>query len=313
MEPKYIKTGEDNKYEYYRNDSEVLSDNGEEEIYEAILNTKDKFNVKINNKEIIIKKRTVNRIMILSDSQPEEQILFSHYKTVEHNKSNDKIKTQVLLNENLNPKNQNEQPHSKPYKKINEPLSDNNINKNSIVSDNNTNKNTVVINIPSYNNNYDDNDNIMFKRTENADNLLLVGLPTQAVKAKWFYLLLVLSGLINIIYFIYCVAEIKFLVNIFVIMLFGLFQIFTGFLGFNKINKRIYNDKMLYIFTIICSILPIINVILILVSDKTNDHIAFGIIVNIFAIIFSVLCIVFTNQLNKKGVLTRSNQMEQLL
>ena len=117
MEPKYIKTGEDNKYEYYRNDSEVLSDNGEEEIYEAILNTKDKFNVKINNKEIIIKKRTVNRIMILSDSQPEEQILFSHYKTVEHNKSNDKIKTQVLLNENLNPKNQNEQPHSKPYKK----------------------------------------------------------------------------------------------------------------------------------------------------------------------------------------------------
>ena len=70
---------------------------------------------------------------------------------------------------------------------------------------------------------------------------------------------------------------------------------------------------MLYIFTIICSILPIINVILILVSDETNDHIAFGIIVNIFAIIFSVLCIVFTNQLNKKGVLTRSNQMEQLL
>ena len=90
-----VKTGEDKKFEYYRNDSEVLSDDEEAERYEEILGKKNEFNVKINDKDIKIKKRTVNRIMILSDSQPEEQILFSHYKTVESDKSksNDKKKT----------------------------------------------------------------------------------------------------------------------------------------------------------------------------------------------------------------------------
>ena len=75
MKEDFVKTGEDKNFEYYRNDSEVLSDDDEAEAYEAILKKKKEFNVKIDDKDLKIKKRTVNRIMILSDSQPEEQIL----------------------------------------------------------------------------------------------------------------------------------------------------------------------------------------------------------------------------------------------
>ena len=66
----YVKTGEDKKCVCYRNDSGVLSGDDEKEPYEEIINKRDKFNVKINDKELIIKKQTLNKIMILSSSQP---------------------------------------------------------------------------------------------------------------------------------------------------------------------------------------------------------------------------------------------------
>lgn len=297
MEPQYVKTGEDKKYEYYRNDSEVLSSDEDEEKYEQILNQKNEFAIKINNKEIIIKKRTINRIMILSDSQPEEQIVFSHYKTVDQKPDIDRIRKLSIKNDNMKkkpPEKSNDQPLNM-YTKLDEPIKEN-----------------IPINIPPIKD-YDQTENLMFKKTENVDNLLLIALPPKAQKLKWFYLLLVLCGIVNIIYFLYCLFDIKFLFNAFLIMIFGFGNIFTGFLGFNKINKKIYNDKILNILTYSCAVIPILNVILILASGKTKGHIAFGLIVNIIAIIFAILCILFTQQLKKEQNNTKSTQLEKLL
>ena len=309
MEQQYIKTGEDKNFVYYRNDSEVLSGDGEEEIYEEILRKKEEFSVKINNKELKIKKRTMNRIMILSDSQPEEQILFSHYKTVEQNQSKDKIKTQSVSNANKQSENKeniniNSVPPLISYKKVDEPLSEKN---NSVA---------ISINIPSINeskNDSNDSGNLMFKKTQNVDNLLIVSLPPKAVKIKWFYLLLVLCGIINVIYFIYCCIRIKFLFNIFLIMIFGLLHILTGFIGHNKINNKIYNDNKLFILTILSAVLPIVNIILILVNKATRAHVIFGLIINIISIVLAILCIVFTEQLKKEDNITKISQMEKLL
>ena len=297
MEPQYVKTGEDKKYEYYRNDSEVLSSDEDEEKYEQILNQKNEFAIKINNKEIIIKKRTINRIMILSDSQPEEQIVFSHYKTVDQKPDIDRIRKLSIKNDNMKkkpPETSNVQPLNM-YTKLDEPIKEN-----------------IPINIPPIKD-YDQTENLMFKKTENVDNLLLIALPPKAQKLKWFYLLLVLCGIVNIIYFLYCLFDIKFLFNAFLIMIFGFGNIFTGFLGFNKINKKIYNDKILNILTYSCAVIPILNVILILASGKTKGYIAFGLIVNIIAIIFAILCILFTQQLKKEQNNTKSTQLEKLL
>ena len=303
MEQDYVKTGEDKNYEYYRNDSEVLSSDGEEEQYEEILNKKEEFTVKILDKEIIIQKRTLYRIMILSDSQPEEQILFSHYKTVKQNKAGDIIKTQAVSNQNLRskpPENLNPEPLIS-YKGIDEPLAEHN--NNLLIKTNN----------PTPNENNYENGNMMFKKTENSDNLLIIGLPPEAVKAKWFYLILVLCGIINVFYFLYCLIRIKFLFNTFLIMLFGLVQILTGFMGYNKINNKIYDDKMLYMLTLGCAIIPIVDLILILMAKTTRGHFAFGLIMNLIAILFAILCFAFTEQLKKKQNSTKMSQMEQLL
>ena len=314
MEQPYVKTGEDKQFEYYRNDSEVLSGDGTEEAYEEILNTKEEFIVKINNKQLTIKKRTLNRIMILSDSQPEEQILFSHYKTVENRNSIENLKKDLLSNDDITSQKQNNaenvrQPNPDPlisYKNIDEPLSNNN---NNVA----VNINTPTINTTNNNNDANDNDNIMLKKVENSNNILQVGLPPKAVKIKWFYLILVLCGIVDSIYFFYCLFSIGFYFNTLLIMIFGLIIIFTGILGYNKINKKIYDDKILNLLTILCLILPIVNFILILINSMTSGHFIFGLIISILTISFAVLCILFTSQLKKDEECLKINQMEKLL
>ena len=310
----YVKTGEDKNFEYYRNDSEVLSGDGEEEPYEEILNNREEFNVKINDKELKIKKRTLNKIMVLSDSQPEEQILFSHYKTVEHGKSLENIKTQPSAIENLranNPNNLDSLRDAKaiPYLPISEPLSDNNTNVviklNTPTPSNEENNN--------FNNNNNDNENLMSKKIAKNDILLQIGLPPEAVKSKWFYLLLVLCGVINVLYFIFCLISNGFLLNSLLIMIFGVILIFTGLMGYNRINNKIYTDSFLRLMTMACMVLPIASFILVLFSPITRNHIVFNLIINILTALFSFLCLFFTSKLRKAEESNKLSQMEQLL
>ena len=310
----YVKTGEDKNFEYYRNDSEVLSGDGEEEPYEEILNNREEFNVKINDKELKIKKRTLNKIMVLSDSQPEEQILFSHYKTVEHGKSLENIKTQPSALENLRANNANNLDSLRdakaiPYLPISEPLSDNNTNVviklNTPTPSNEENNN--------FNNNNNDNENLMSKKIAKNDILLQIGLPPEAVKSKWFYLLLVLCGVINVLYFIFCLISNGFLLNSLLIMIFGVILIFTGLMGYNRINNKIYTDSFLRLMTMACMVLPIASFILVLFSPITRNHIVFNLIVNIITALFSFLCLFFTSKLRKAEESNKLSQMEQLL
>ena len=311
----YVKTGEDKNFEYYRNDSEVLSGDGEEEPYEEILNNREEFNVKINDKELKIKKRTLNKIMVLSDSQPEEQILFSHYKTVEHGKSLENIKTQPSAIENLranNPNNLDSLRDAKaiPYLPISEPLSDNNTN---VVIKLNTPTPSNEQNNFNNNNNNNDNENLMSKKITRNDNTLQIGLPPDAVKTKWFYLLLVLCGVINVLYFLFCLISNGFLLNSLLIMIFGVILIFTGLMGYNRINNKIYTDSFLRLMTMACMVLPIASFILVLFSPITRNHIVFNLIVNIITALFSFLCLFFTSKLRKAEESNKLSQMEQLL
>ena len=363
----YVKTGEDKNYEYYRNDSEVLSGDGEEEPYEEIINKRDEFNVKINDKELIIKKRTLNKIMILSSSQPEEQILFSLYKTVSHKQSNDKIRTQPILNDNIRPNNvndldslrqskgipfpkivSNENPDNNNIKlneeeknknknepipeninnvepqkqnislgiRINEPLSGemtvmNNINSNS----NEPNLNENVINIPS--NEGSDNEEVALQKVNNYNNnnILIVGLPPQAVRIKWFYLLLSLLGIAYIILFIVGLSNEKvgFMFNIFCMCIIGAFLLLTGLFGFTKINNRIYDSNILLIFTIICLIFGVAGIIIITVNEITKRYFVCSLCFGILTVLFSLLCIIWTLQLRKIEQVSKQKQMERLV
>ena len=302
----YVKTGEDKNYEYYRNDSEVLSGDGEEEPYEEILNNREEFNVKINDKELTIKKRTLNRIMILSDCQPEEQILFSHYKTVKHENSSEQIKTKPAALDNMranNPTNLESLRNAEavPYLGINQPLSDNNANV------------LIQLNTPniSSTSNSNGNDNILFKKTQKSDDLVNVGLPPEAVKIKWFYLLLVLCGMADLIHSIISIFggfNFIYILN----LILGMVLIFTGLTGYTKINKKIYNDQFLKFLTIACAALPIVVYLANLIGG-ISSYLIFGIIINIITIAFAVLCLILTANLKKSQDSIKISQMEQLL
>ena len=348
----YVKTGEDKKFEYYRNDSEVLSGDGEEAPYEEIINKRKEFNIKINNNEIKIKKSSLSRIMILSDSLPEEQILFSLYKTMTQSQSQDRIKTRPISNDSLRPKNpndldslrnskaisfptmvskekpnndnnleQNKNNNNKTSLNVNDPLSggipiNNNINSS---NSNEPNLNENVINIPINDNS--DNEEAAFQKIadynlkDKENNILIVSLPSQAIKIKWFYLLLSLVGICYIILFIVGLADDKvgFMFNIFCMCIIGIFLLFTGIFGFTKINNRIYDNSILLIFTIACLLFSIIGVIIILVNEKTKPYLTCSIIFGVLSFIVSLLCIIWTFKLKNNQEISKNKQMESLM
>ena len=327
----YVKTGEDQDFKYYRNDSEVLSGDGEEEIYEEVYKKKEDFNIKVSDEEIPLKKRSINKIMILSDSQPTEQIIFSLYKTMSQNGDKNKIKTHIESTDKIRPNEANNLDSllgSKPMPlrnmfavddddiKNEDNQNSNSINNNqppsgemmTIGNNNNQNENSNVLNIPT---NEGSDEEGMFKKDENVDNLIVV-LPPQAVRTKWFYLLLSLVGIGYIIVFIIG------LINgniglLFVFCIIGVFLIFTGIFGFIKINNKIYNNNFLFICTVACILFGIAGVVISLIDPLSNPYFIIVVTFGILNLIFSILCIIWTLQLKKSEQNIKQKQMERLV
>ena len=338
----YKKTGEDKNYEYYSNVSEVESEEGDEEIYIKILNKRNVFSVKILNKEIKIKKISLNKIMILSESQPEEQVLFSLYKTISKNSDEIKklknmqdnnninfIKNDItikgnsdnnLINSNINNKSDNinknniknisDDPLSgdTPFRKNNDNTSDN----NQLIINND------VINIPNNNNtniDEDDKEELAFKKDLNLDAEVLVGLPPEALKIKWFYLLLTIIGIAYIIIFLVGIFNSEVGLNLFIFSLFliGVEIFITGALGFVKINKRIFNNIAVIILTFIALFAGIVGAIIVNLNEKTERYFNISLIFGIISFCFSLLCLFWTNKLRKNVLINRAQKAEKLV
>ena len=312
----YKKTGEDKNYEYYRGDSEVDSDDGDDETYLKILNKRNELNVKILDREIKLNKRSFTKIMILSKSEPEEQVLFSLYKTIPKNsKENLKLKgenkqkdnNEIILNENNNNKI-----NTISNDPLSTPLGSSNNNTQSILIQTNN-----VINIPNNNNEIDtntDNEEIAF-RNNNIDNVVLVGLPPEALKTKWFYLLLALIGICYIIIFLIGIfnKEVGLSFNIFSLFLFGMVIFFTGSFGFVKINKRIYDNIPLFILTFVSMLAGIAGAILIKINETTERYFTICLIFGIICAVFSLICIFWMNKLRKNILINKSKKLERLM
>ena len=311
----YIKTGEDKNYEYYRGDSEVNSDDGDEEEYMNILNKRNEFNVKIKHIELKIKKRSLNKIMILSNSEPEEQILFSLYKTISKD-SKDKLKLKNTNNEIKTIEEKNiDLISNDPLSNVSNTPYGNNGTQSILIQTNS------VINIPTNNNinNIDDNidnEKLVFGKPDvNLDNVILVGLPKEAICAKWFYLLLAMIGIGYVIIFIVGIfnKEIGLKINMLSLFIFGLFIFFTGVFGFVKINKRIYDSMLLIIFTFISLFAGIAAAIIVKINKKTEKYFIVCLIFGIICAIISLICIFLLNKLRKNFVASRTKKLERLM
>ena len=312
----YKKTGEDKNYEYYRGDSEVDSDDGDDETYLKILNKRNEFNVKILNKDVKLSKRSLTKIMILSSSEPEEQVLFSLYKTIPKNsKENLKLKEenkQIQNNEIILNEDNNNKINTISNDPLSTPLGSSNNNTQSILIQTNN-----VINIPNNNNEIDtntDNEELAF-RNNNLDNVVVVGLPPEALKTKWFYLLLALVGICYIIIFLIGIfnKEVGLSLNIFSLFLIGIVIFFTGSFGFVKINKRIYDNIPLFILTFVSMFAGIVGAILVKINETTERYFLICLIFGIISAVFSLICILWMNKLRKNILINKSKKLERLM
>jgi hypothetical protein len=312
----YKKTGEDKNYEYYRGDSEVDSDDGDDETYLKILNKRNEFNVKILNKDVKLSKRSLTKIMILSSSEPEEQVLFSLYKTIPKNsKENLKLKEenkQIQNNEIILNEDNNNKINIISNDPLSTPLGSSNNNTQSILIQTNN-----VINIPNNNNEIDtntDNEELAF-RNNNLDNVVVVGLPPEALKTKWFYLLLALVGICYIIIFLIGIfnKEVGLSLNIFSLFLIGIVIFFTGSFGFVKINKRIYDNIPLFILTFVSMFAGIVGAILVKINETTERYFLICLIFGIISAVFSLICILWMNKLRKNILINKSKKLERLM
>jgi len=310
----YKKTGEDKNYEYYRGDSEVDSDDGDDETYLKILNKRNEFNVKILNKDVKLSKRSLTKIMILSSSEPEEQVLFSLYKTIPKNsKENLKLKEenkQIQNNEIILNEDNNNKINIISNDPLSTPLGSSNNNTQSILIQTNN-----VINIPNNNNEIDtntDNEELAF-RNNNLDNVVVVGLPPEALKTKWFYLLLALVGICYIIIFLIGIfnKEVGLCLNIFSLFLIGIVIFFTGSFGFVKINKRIYDNIPLFILTFVSMFAGIVGAILVKINETTERYFLICLIFGIISAVFSLICILWMNKLRKNILINKSKKLER--
>ena len=311
----YKKTGEDKNYEYYRGDSEVDSDDGDDETYLKILNKRNEFNVKILDKDVKLSKRSLTKIMILSSSEPEEQVLFSLYKTIPKNsKENLKLKEenkQIQNNEIILNEDNNNKINIISNDPLSTPLGSSNNNTQSILIQTNN-----VINIPN-NNEIDtntDNEELAF-RNNNLDNVVVVGLPPEALKTKWFYLLLALVGICYIIIFLIGIfnKEVGLSLNIFSLFLIGIVIFFTGSFGFVKINKRIYDNIPLFILTFVSMFAGIVGAILVKINETTERYFLICLIFGIISAVFSLICILWMNKLRKNILINKSKKLERLM
>ena len=302
----YKKTGDNKNYEFIRNDLD------DDEIYIKILNKRNEFNVKIANKEIKINKKSVNKIMILSNSEPEEQILFSLYKTISKN-SMDNLKLNSSNNLLVDIQ------ENKIDLISDDPLSD----KTNISFENNESRSGLIqtnsiINIQN-NNNIDansDNEKVAFGKPEsNSNENIIVGLPSEAIKTKWLYSLLAILGIGYIIISIvgFLNKEIDFNINILSLFLFGLFIFFAGVFGYVQINKRIYDSIFLFIFTFITLFAGIVASVLIKINKKTEKYFIICFIFGIICSVISLICFFLLNKLRKNNSVDGIKKFERLM
>lgn len=104
------KSGEDDDYDYYRSDSDVEGTDENADIYLKVMDSRDDFYVKGFKEEIQIKKRTLETILIQADAQPDEQVLFSYYKTLSNTQEGENLSNKPVNNSLKNPENNPEEP-----------------------------------------------------------------------------------------------------------------------------------------------------------------------------------------------------------
>ena len=336
---------EDQKYDYFIKEFTSNIESEDLNIYSKILSRKGIFHITNNehSNHIHIMPSSLTKILSLGQLESNEQILFCFYKdelpdkTIsktekpkyknknkkekEHNKDNiDHHKTK-LRSAKRNKKKDKEQIEEKKedeevildvsspeqlisHKKMKEDIDD-------IYTSKNTNNFDPELDLLNIKTNED------YIRMDSQNQKFIITLFNNKIKItndnlKCFYLCLFFCGLLFCIYLLDVLIDknksFKCLYNLCCFPL-SILLILTGIYGYNKINKKIYDDAICIFLTYSSCISPFINFIFSRISSEENvkKNIILTILINLFPICFSGLCLYILKELqskkNKKGLL----------
>ena len=298
---------QDNDYYYFQKDlpTNIHNSSPEFDIYNRIISKYSDFSIFSNSfKTIILNKKSLQKICMLSSTDPIEQILFTLYKTISPIKDKDEYKyLSSLLNK------------SQKKQKIKNPLSDNKNNYNISI------KEEKIIE-EEYNENESDNDNkkesyhkiditnqVHFENLIKSDKIEKNPKTLSDVLCKWFYLTLALCGFFDFIHFIYCLfnLEIKICFYIYFLFVVIITLLYTGFYGFRQVNKKKFNDRKLIFLTFLSIFFSLLSFFLARISDqeKIKEKVFYTDYVNLMAIILGVICYLLLEKLKNEEEKTR--------
>lgn len=336
---------EDKNYDYFIKEYISNSDSEDLNIYSKILSRKSFFHITNNehSNHIKILPTSLTKILFLGQLEANEQILFCFYKDElpdknlsnkekqknrnkskkERDKSNDNIthhKTK-LRSAKRNKKKDKEQIEEKkndeevvldvssPEQLISHKEMKNDI--DDVYTNKNTNNFDTELDLLNIKTNED------YIRTDNQNQKYIITLFNNKIKItndnlKCFYLCLFFCGLLFCIYLLDILIDknksFKCLYNLCCFPL-SVLLIITGIYGYNKINKKIYDDAICLVLSYSSCASPFINFIFSRISSEDNvrKNIILTILINLFPICFSGLCVYILKELqtkkNKKGLL----------
>ena len=336
---------EDKKYDYFIKEYISNSDSEDLNIYSKILLRKSFFHITNNehSNHIKIMPTSLTKILSLGQIEPNEQILFCFYKdelpnktisNVEKSKNRNKGKKErdnnndytthhktKLRSAKRNKKKDKEQIEEKkedeeivldvssPEQLISLKEMKNDI--DDIYADKNTNNFDTELDLLNIKSNED------YIKMDSQNQKYIITLFNNKIKItndnlKCFYLCLFFCGLLFCIYLLDVLIDknktLNCLYNLCCFPL-SVLLIITGIYGYNKINKKIYEDAICIVLTYSSCVSPFINFIFSRISSEENvrKNIILTILINLFPICFSGLCVYILKELqnkkNKKGLL----------
>jgi len=336
---------EDKKYDYFIKEYISNSDSEDLNIYSKILLRKSFFHITNNehSNHIKIMPTSLTKILSLGQIEPNEQILFCFYKdelpnktisNVEKSKNRNKGKKErdnnndytthhktKLRSAKRNKKKDKEQIEEKkedeeivldvssPEQLMSHKEMKNDI--DDIYTDKNTNNFDTELDLLNIKSNED------YIKMDSQNQKYIITLFNNKIKItndnlKCFYLCLFFCGLLFCIYLLDVLIDknktLNCLYNLCCFPL-SVLLIITGIYGYNKINKKIYEDAICIVLTFSSCVSPFINFIFSRISFEENirKNIILTILINLFPICFSGLCVYILKELqnkkNKKGLL----------
>ena len=115
----FLKIGNDEFYDYYKNENVIEINENELKSYNKVLSDKKNLNIQIESFSFEVKKKSIIKIMNLSKSEIFEHILFIYYKNKPFKNYNDMVNNNHLKNQKFIEINTNIIPNLNLYLKNN--------------------------------------------------------------------------------------------------------------------------------------------------------------------------------------------------